>query len=39
MSESIIVTGAGKGIGESIARRAGDAGYRVGVLDIDNDMA
>ena len=39
MSKSIIVTGAGTGIGESIARRADDAGYKVGVLDINNEAA
>ncbi len=35
MTKSIIVTGAARGIGESIARAASSAGYRVGVLDID----
>ena len=39
MSKSIIVTGAGSGIGESIARKAGDAGYKVGVLDVNTDAA
>lgn len=39
MNRSMIVTGAGGGIGESIARYAADAGYRVGVLDIDADGA
>ena len=39
MSRSMIVTGAGAGIGESIARYAAAAGYRVGVLDIDSDSA
>ena len=39
MSKSIIVTGAGAGIGESIARRADDAGYKVGVLDVNNEAA
>ena len=39
MSKSIIVTGAGSGIGESIARRADDAGYKVGVLDVNNEAA
>ena len=39
MSKSIIVTGSGGGIGEAIARSAGSAGYRVGVLDIDRDKA
>jgi len=35
MTKSILVTGAGSGIGEAIARSASAAGYRVGVLDID----
>ena len=39
MTKSIIITGAGSGIGESIARLASAAGYRVGVLDIDGDAA
>ena len=39
MPKSIIVTGAGAGIGESIARAAAAEGYRVGVLDIDADGA
>jgi len=39
MTESMIVTGAGSGIGEAIARHASDAGYRVGVLDIAGDAA
>ncbi|MBF81862.1 MAG: 3-oxoacyl-ACP reductase, partial [Actinobacteria bacterium] len=39
MNKSIIVTGAGGGIGESIARQASNAGYKVGVLDINNDAA
>jgi NAD(P)-dependent dehydrogenase (short-subunit alcohol dehydrogenase family) len=39
MDRSIIVTGAGSGIGEAIARSAADAGYRVGVLDIDGQAA
>lgn len=39
MASSMIVTGAGGGIGESIARAAGAAGWRVGVLDIDGDAA
>lgn len=39
MTNSIIVTGAGGGIGESIARHAGAAGWRVGVLDVDGDAA
>ncbi len=36
---SMIVTGAGSGIGESIARAAAEAGWRVGVLDIDGEAA
>lgn len=39
MSPSMIVTGAGAGIGEAIARHSADAGYRVGVLDIDGEAA
>ncbi len=39
MTKSMIVTGAGGGIGESIARAAAVAGYRVGVLDIDGNAA
>jgi NAD(P)-dependent dehydrogenase (short-subunit alcohol dehydrogenase family) len=39
VSRSIVVTGAGGGIGESIARAASAAGYRVGVLDIDGEAA
>lgn len=39
MTNSIIVTGAGSGIGESIARTASERGYRVGVLDIDGAAA
>ncbi|MEC8974237.1 MAG: SDR family NAD(P)-dependent oxidoreductase, partial [Actinomycetota bacterium] len=39
MSKSIIVTGAGGGIGEAIARAAGSSGYRVGVLDVNKDNA
>ena len=39
MTKSMIVTGAGAGIGECIARYASDAGYRVGVLDINHDTA
>jgi len=35
----MIVTGAAAGIGESIARAAAAAGYRVGVLDIDGAAA
>jgi NAD(P)-dependent dehydrogenase (short-subunit alcohol dehydrogenase family) len=39
VNKSIIVTGAGAGIGESIARLAAERGYRVGVLDIDGAAA
>lgn len=39
MIRSAIVTGAGRGIGEEIARHAAAAGYKVGVLDIDADAA
>lgn len=39
MSKSMVVTGAGGGIGASIARSAAGAGYRVGVLDIDGESA
>lgn len=36
---SMIVTGAGAGIGRAIAERAARAGYRVGVLDVQADAA
>jgi NAD(P)-dependent dehydrogenase (short-subunit alcohol dehydrogenase family) len=39
VTRSIIVTGGAQGIGEAIARAASAAGYRVGVLDIDADLA
>ena len=39
MTKSMVVTGAGAGIGEAIARAGADAGYRIGVLDIDADAA
>ena len=39
MTRSIIVTGGASGIGAAIARSAADAGYRVGVLDIDGAAA
>ena len=32
---SLLVTGGAAGIGAEIARLAGAAGYRVGVLDVD----
>lgn len=35
----MIVTGAGAGIGEAIARAAASSGYRVGVLDISGEAA
>lgn len=37
--KSIIVTGAGAGIGAAICKLFGEAGYRVGVLDRDVDRA
>lgn len=33
--KSLLVTGAGSGLGAGIARAAADAGYQVGVLDVD----
>lgn len=39
MTNSLLVTGAGRGIGEAIARSAATVGYRVGVLDIDHAEA
>ncbi|WP_420638857.1 SDR family NAD(P)-dependent oxidoreductase [Candidatus Poriferisocius sp.] len=39
MARSIIVTGAGTGIGAEIARQAAAGGYRVGVLDLDEAAA
>ena len=39
MVRSLIVTGAGHGIGAEIARQAVAGGYRVGVLDINGDAA
>lgn len=39
MTRSIVVTGAGGGIGEAIARAAAAAGYRVGVLDVQAEGA
>ena len=35
----LLVTGGARGLGEAIARAADDAGYRVGVLDVDVDGA
>jgi NAD(P)-dependent dehydrogenase (short-subunit alcohol dehydrogenase family) len=37
--KTAIVTGAGAGLGAAIAARAAQAGYRVGVLDLDGDKA
>lgn len=37
--KSVVITGAGKGIGEALARRFGDAGCRVVVNDIDSASA
>lgn len=34
-----LVTGAGHGLGEAIARLAGERGHRVGVLDLDGEAA
>ena len=39
MTKSMIVTGAGHGIGAEIARQAAAGGYRVGVLDINAEAA
>lgn len=39
MSELVLVTGAGRGIGEAIARDMAARGARVGVLDLDGDAA
>lgn len=39
VTKSMIVTGAGHGIGAEIARQAGAAGYRVGVLDVNGAAA
>ncbi|MCY4192676.1 MAG: glucose 1-dehydrogenase [bacterium] len=39
MAKSMIVTGAGHGIGAEIARQAAAGGYRVGVLDINGETA
>ena len=39
MTKSIVVTGAGHGIGAEIARQAAAGGYRVGVLDINAETA
>jgi NAD(P)-dependent dehydrogenase (short-subunit alcohol dehydrogenase family) len=35
MTGSVFVTGAGRGIGQAIARRFADGGYAVGAVDID----
>ena len=37
--KSLVVTGGGHGIGAEICRTAAAAGYRVGVLDLDADLA
>ena len=36
---TMLVTGAGHGIGEAIAKAADAAGYRVGVMDVERDAA
>ena len=37
--KSLVVTGGGHGIGEQICRKASAAGWRVGVLDLDGNLA
>jgi len=37
--KTVIVTGAGAGIGAAVCKRFSDAGYRVGVLDLDAGAA
>ncbi len=39
MTRSVVVTGAGQGLGAAIARAAADLGWRVGVLDRDEHAA
>ncbi len=40
MSERVaFITGAGNGIGAGLARRLGEMGYRVAVVDVDHDAA
>lgn len=39
ITKSIIITGAGSGIGKSIAQLAGERDFRVGVLDLDEEKA
>ena len=39
MTRSVVVTGAGQGLGSAIARAAVSAGWAVGVLDRDGDAA
>jgi NAD(P)-dependent dehydrogenase (short-subunit alcohol dehydrogenase family) len=39
MKRSIVVTGAARGIGKTIATQAAAQGYRVGVLDLDGEAA
>ena len=35
--KSLIVTGGANGLGRSIAQSASDAGYRVGIIDVNID--
>jgi NAD(P)-dependent dehydrogenase (short-subunit alcohol dehydrogenase family) len=39
MTRSVVVTGAGQGLGAAIARAAAEQGWQVGVLDRDQDAA
>ena len=36
--KSIVVTGGGVGLGNTIAREASLRGYRVGILDVDEEL-
>ena len=37
--KSLIVTGGANGLGRSIAQSASDAGYRVGIIDVNIDAS
>ena len=39
MNKTMLVTGAGSGLGRAIAKAADQSGYRVGVLDVDLETA